>query len=79
MTTEFEKSAIDAVVAFYAGDYGPLMDYLDENVIWYGPRSGERIIGKDALLAYYRDNMSAVRFNVSGISTRIVEIGRAHV
>ncbi len=75
MITEFEKHVTDAIVSFYAGDYGALLDYLDENVIWYGPRAGEQIIGKDALLENYRAQDTALRYNVSGISTRLLTHG----
>lgn len=71
MLNDIEQYAVDSLIKFYNHDYSKLMEYLDDNVIWYGPREGQYIVGKARLLKSLEKLDKSVRYSVDSITTQL--------
>lgn len=49
MISEYESYAVEAMLGFYNNDFDQFLEFLDENVIWYGPKQGQYVVGKENL------------------------------
>lgn len=73
MVSEFEKFVVKAMINFYNFDYDMFLEYLDDNVIWYGPRDGQVVVGKDNLVRLLdRDPQNRYHCTVENVSTRMI-------
>lgn len=72
MTSEFENYVVEAIINFYNYDYEKFFEYLDEAVIWYGPKENQFIVGKDNLINAVKKLPTGLSFNVDNISTKLI-------
>lgn len=71
MLNEIEQYAVQSLIKFYSYDYSKLMEYLDDNVIWYGPREGQYIVGKTRLLKNLEKLNKNVKYSVQSITSQL--------
>lgn len=71
MLNEIEQYAVESLIKFYSYDYSKLMEYLDDNVIWYGPREGQYIVGKTRLLKNLEKLNKNVKYSVQSITSQL--------
>ena len=71
MQTEYEKNVVKAVISYYNHDYEVFLNYLDEAVIWFGPREGEYIVGKNNIRNALEKVNKKVKFKVEEVQTKL--------
>lgn len=72
MISEYENYAVQAMLGYYNHDYEMFFRYLDEGVIWYGPKEGQYIVGKDNLIAQVKKYESKIIFQVDSVESKLV-------
>lgn len=73
MSSEFERYVVDGLVNYYnKNEYDIIDEYLDDNVIYYGPKMGQTIIGKDTLMTNLRELREKYIFYLSNVSTKMI-------
>ena len=72
MKSAYESFVVQALINYYNYDYGMFFEYLDENVIWYGPNKGQYIVGKDNLMTYINRLRPTIRFRVDDVQTKLI-------
>lgn len=71
MAQFIEKYITDMLLSFYGDGNNDFYEYLDEDVMWYGPLEGQTIRGRDELKkALYGGNRS-LRFHVDNMKTKL--------
>lgn len=71
MLNEIEQYAVESLIKFYSYDYSKLMEYLDDNVIWYGPREGQYIVGKSRLIKNLEKLDKSVKYSVQSVTSQL--------
>jgi len=75
LQTDFETYIIRGIIGYYEYDYSILFEYLDDNVMWYGPNAGDVLIGKQALMdrsLSYTKFAKKKKFVVSNLSSKLI-------
>lgn len=72
MISKYESYAVEAMLGFYNNDFDKFLEFLDENVIWYGPKQGQYVVGKENL-----KNTVCVRkddrvYRVENVQTKLI-------
>ncbi|MBQ1553645.1 MAG: hypothetical protein IIZ66_08865 [Clostridia bacterium] len=49
MQKRLQQNVVRTILNFYSNDYDMFLSYLDDDVIWFGPREGQYISGKENL------------------------------
>lgn len=65
----------ELVLRYYDNDTRMFLEYLNEDVLWYGPAEGQFIRGRDRMLAAWAAEGSPLRFTVGDISTTAIAHG----
>lgn len=71
MPSSYENAVVNAMISYYNHDYDVFLKYLDEAVVWYGPREGQYIVGKSNLEEQLKKVNRNVKFKVENIQTRL--------
>lgn len=74
MASAYEAYVINALVNYYNNDYKMFFEYLDEGVIWYGPKEGQYIVGKENLIKSVLSHKSETKFSVSNIKSQLISL-----
>ncbi|MBQ9880397.1 MAG: LytTR family transcriptional regulator [Clostridia bacterium] len=72
MQKRLQQNVVRTILNFYSNDYDMFLSYLDDDVIWFGPREGQYISGKENLRLSLSHNTMRMRFAVDDIRTRIL-------
>ncbi len=57
----------DIVQAYYQNDLQPFFDYVDEDVLWYGPAKGQFLSGRQAVLDAWGREKNPLTFSVGNV------------
>lgn len=57
----------DIIEKYYNNEVQPFLDYMDENVMWYGPAKGQFIIGRDAAVKAWDNENNPLTFTIGNI------------
>lgn len=74
MASAYESFAVQAMINYYNYDYEMFFEHLDENVIWYGPKEGQYIVGRDNLMNALRAQKRGAVFSVENVRSQLVPI-----
>lgn len=72
--TIVEKFCVDSLLDFYNNGNVSFADYLDDNVIWYGPMEGQKIQGKENFINTFSKTRGKLKFNIENLSTKLIPI-----
>lgn len=70
-----EKSIL-IITEYYKGNTKPYFDALCDNVLWFGPRAGQMLKGKDTMIQIWDKAETDTWFTMSNISAESVSTGR---
>ena len=74
MASAYESFAVQAMINYYNYDYEMFFEHLDENVIWYGPKEGQYIVGRDNLMSALRAQKKHAIFSVENVRSQLIPI-----
>ena len=72
MISEYESYAVEAMLGFYNNDFEKFLEFLDENVIWYGPKRGQYVVGKENLRNTVCVKREDRKYRVENVQTRLI-------
>ncbi|MGN1418972.1 MAG: LytR/AlgR family response regulator transcription factor [Acutalibacteraceae bacterium] len=72
MKSAYESYVVRALINYYNYDFDMFFEYLDESVIWYGPKKGQYIVGKENLMLYINNLKPNVSFCVDDVQTKLI-------
>lgn len=72
MISAYETYVINAMTNYYNHNYKMFFEYLDEGVIWYGPREGQYIVGKENLVNSIVAQKRDTKFSVENIKSQLI-------
>lgn len=67
---------LELVGQFFSGQPQPLIDHLDENVLWIGPIDSQALRGKDDFSAVLLRSRDKISYTLGDISTQITPVGK---
>ena len=74
MASAYESFAVQAMINYYNYDYEMFFEHLDKNVIWYGPKEGQYIVGRDNLMSALRAQKKHAIFSVENVRSQLIPI-----
>lgn len=72
MVSEYERFVVQAMINFYNYDYDMFFEYLDDNVMWFGPKQGQYIVGKENLIRAFNFAKPKLKFHVDNVTTKLI-------
>lgn len=72
MISAYEAYVVKAMINYYNYDYKMFFEYLDEGVIWYGPKEGQYIVGKENLIKAVTAQNQKTQFTVDNIKSQLI-------
>ncbi|MGN1195813.1 MAG: LytR/AlgR family response regulator transcription factor [Acutalibacteraceae bacterium] len=72
MISEYESYAVEAMLGFYNNDFDKFLEFLDENVIWYGPKQGQYVVGKENLMNTVCIKQEDRVYRVENVQTKLI-------
>lgn len=66
---EIIRLSVDIVQSYYRNDLRLFFEYLDEDVLWYGPAKGQFILGRHAILETWSKEVHSLSFTMG--NTRV--------
>ncbi len=69
-----EKFCVDSLRDFYNNGNLEFVEYLDDNIIWYGPMEGQKIQGKANLIKAFSDRKNTLKFNIENLNTKLIPL-----
>lgn len=72
MRSEYESYAVEAMLGFYRGDFEKFLEFLDENVIWYGPKMGQYVVGKENVKEIVCKKREGYSYRVENVQTKLI-------
>lgn len=72
MISEYESYAVEAMLGFYNNDFDQFLEFLDENVIWYGPKQGQYVVGKENLKNTVCVRKDDRAYRVENVQTKLI-------
>lgn len=73
--TELEQLTVDMVTQYYKMNNEPFFTYADENILWLGPRAGQMISSKEALVSFFTAETTSLTFSLRGMTAYDVQTG----
>ena len=71
MTNEITKECIRILENYYTYNEISFVEFLDDNVTWYGPLEGQVVCGKEKLIAALTYRKSKLNITVTDVHTNI--------
>ena len=72
MKSEYESYTVEAMLGFYNGDFDKFLEFLDENVIWYGPKQGQYVVGKENVKDVVCKKREGHSYRVENVQTKLI-------
>ncbi|MGN1442235.1 MAG: LytR/AlgR family response regulator transcription factor [Acutalibacteraceae bacterium] len=72
MRSEYESYTVEAILDFYNGEYEKFLEFLDENVIWYGPKAGQYVVGKENVKDIVCKKREGHSYRVENVQTKLI-------
>ncbi len=72
MISSHESFAVKAMLGYYNYDYEMFFEYLDEGVIWFGPRENQYLVGKSALAESLESRRKDLKYHIENIETKFI-------
>ena len=72
MRSEYESYTVEAMLGFYNGDFDKFLEFLDENVIWYGPKQGQYVVGKENVKDVVCKKREGHSYRVENVQTKLI-------
>lgn len=69
-----EEYCVESLLDFYNNGNIGFAEYLDDNVVWYGPLEGQQLRGKDNLIKAFSSGKSGLKFNIEHLNTKIIPV-----
>ena len=69
-----EQFCVDALLDFYNKGNVSFADYLDDNFVWYGPMTGQKIQGKENFVNAFSKVKNKLRFNIENLHTKLIPL-----
>lgn len=66
-TKNLIKLTTDIIQKYYNNEVQPFLDYMDENVMWYGPAKGQFLIGRDTAVKAWDKENNPLTFTIGSI------------
>lgn len=73
--TSLEDLSIRIITEYYRNNIEPALHYIDENIIWVGPRLGQLIRGREELTRFFREAKTDLTFELGDIQLYDVSSG----
>lgn len=73
--TRLEELTVKLVSEYYKGSNDPFFQYADENILWLGPRAGQMISGRKALMSFFASESTDLSFELRGLTAYDVRTG----
>ena len=73
---EISALTLDLIANFFKGNIQPLIDYLDENVLWIGSLDSQALRGKENLAAILIKGRDAFSYTIGDVSSQITPVGK---
>ncbi|MCQ2462115.1 MAG: LytTR family transcriptional regulator DNA-binding domain-containing protein [Clostridia bacterium] len=71
MAEFIEKYIADMLLSFYGDGDNDFYEYLDDDVMWYGPLEGQTIKGRDELKKVLYGGSRSLRFHIDNMKTKL--------
>lgn len=75
MTELLENFCTESLLHFYNEGRIDFLDYLDDNIVWYGPNENTVVRGKDNLVKALTGHSGKLKFSVENMSVDMIPAG----
>lgn len=75
MTELLKNFCTNSILKFYNEGVIDFLDYLDDNVVWYGPNENSVVRGKENLVRALTGHSGKIRFSVENMSVDLIPAG----
>lgn len=72
---ELVQRSINIIVDYYDGKLEPFFDAVADDVLWFGPRGGQMLRGKDAIIEVWSAAETDLQFTMGNIEAETVSCG----
>lgn len=76
---EIVQESIRIIAEYYDGNLQPYFDAIDDAVLWYGPRGGMVLQGKEAIVAAWEASEHDLRFSMGNIEAKTASTGSSNL
>lgn len=76
---ELIKTSIYIITEYYKNNTKPFFDYMADDVLWIGPRNGQIISGKEAMIRTWDASENNLIFSMGNIEVLTSSTGRANL
>ena len=73
---EISALTLDLIANFFKGNIQPLIDHLDENVLWIGSLDSQALRGKENLAAILIKGRDSFSYTIGDVSSQITPVGK---
>lgn len=73
---ELIEKSIQIITEYYQGNVSLFLNSISDNVLWYGPRAGQMLKGKETMKETWNHAESSLRFTMCGLSAETTSAGR---
>ncbi|MBE6746945.1 MAG: LytTR family transcriptional regulator [Ruminococcaceae bacterium] len=74
LSNMLEQFCVEALLDFYNNNNISFADYLDDNIVWYGPMEGQKIQGKENFINAFSSSKGKIKFNIENLSTKLIPL-----
>lgn len=69
------QKSIEIIIDYYNNQLEPFFDAISDDVLWIGPRGGQMLRGKEAIIAAWSGNQTQLQFTMGNIEAEAVAPG----
>lgn len=73
---ELIEKSIQIITEYYKGNVDLFLNSVSDNVLWFGPRAGQMLKGKDTMTEIWSHAENNAWFTMSGLSAETTSTGR---
>ncbi len=69
-----ERRVGEIVLSFYNHGTSDFFDFLDDDVVWYGPMDGQIVEGKEKLMELFNSEKKTLKFNIENMHVKMIPL-----
>lgn len=73
------QKSIEIITAYYDNNLQPFFDCISDNVLWFGPRGGQELRGKEEIIKAWSSQENPLQFTLGNIKAKAVSTGGSNL